>query len=84
MKGKRKSAAIGRAGSREADLGQKEARVQVRSRISFRGEWRRGRAPEIISVEMEGDGVRRLGPRSSSKVAASSCTSKGAADVKHH
>ena len=39
--------------------------VQVRSRISLRGEWRRrqSRVLEIIAVEMEGDGVRRLGPR---------------------
>ena len=37
--------------------------VPVWSRISLRGEGRRRRAPEIIAVEMEGDGVRRLGPR---------------------
>ena len=39
--------------------------VQVRSRISLRGEWRRrqSRVLEIIAVEKEGDGVRRLGPR---------------------
>jgi hypothetical protein len=37
--------------------------VPVWSRISLRGEGRRRRTPEIIAVEMEGDGVRCLSPR---------------------